>query len=55
MLDEAAPGTEVDQRPPEVDVKDAYQVVVECRDEDQQRDVFGRLTDEGLKCRLLTL
>jgi ParB-like chromosome segregation protein Spo0J len=56
MLDEAAPpGAEADQPPPEVDVKDAYQVVVECRDEDQQREVFGRLTDEGLKCRLLTL
>ena len=44
-----------DGPPSEVDVKDAYQVVVECRDEDQQREVFGRLTDEGFKCRLLTL
>jgi ParB-like chromosome segregation protein Spo0J len=48
-------GAEPDAATPEVEVKDAYQVVVECRDEDQQRDVFGRLTDEGFKCRLLTL
>ena len=36
-------------------IPEAFQVVVECRDEDQQRDVFERLTAEGLKCRLLTL
>jgi ParB-like chromosome segregation protein Spo0J len=41
--------------PPEVDVPEAHQVVVECRDEVQQRDVFERLSREGLKCRLLTI
>ena len=39
----------------EVSVPDGYQVVVECRDEDQQRDVYDRLTAEGLACRLLTM
>lgn len=39
----------------DVSVPDGYQVVVECRDEDQQRDVYERLTAEGLACRLLTL
>jgi hypothetical protein len=52
---EARVESEPDAVPPEVAVNDAYQVVVECRDEDEQRDVFGRLTDEGYKCRLLTL
>jgi len=39
----------------DVSVPDGYQVVVECRDEDQQRDVYERLTTEGFACRLLTL
>lgn len=37
------------------DVPEAFQVVVECRDEDQQRQVFERLTGEGYLCRLLML
>lgn len=37
------------------DVPEAFQVVVECRDEDQQREVFERLTGEGYSCRLLML
>ncbi len=41
--------------PPEVDVPEAFQVVVECRDEAQQQTVYERLAAEGLKCRLLTL
>ncbi len=39
----------------DVAVPDGYQVVVECRDEQQQRDVYERLTADGLSCRLLTL
>jgi ParB-like chromosome segregation protein Spo0J len=41
--------------PREVDVPEAFQVVVECRDEAEQRAVYERLTGEGFKCRLLTL
>ena len=41
--------------PPEIAVPEAYQVVVECSDEDQQRELFERFAAEGLKCRLLTL
>ena len=36
--------------PPEV-----FQVVIECRDEGQQRELFERLRGEGLKVRLLVL
>ena len=32
-----------------------YQVVVDCTSEQQQRGVFERLTEEGLRCRVLTL
>jgi len=41
--------------PPEVDVPEVYQVVVECCDETEQQSVYQRLIDEGLKCRLLML
>jgi hypothetical protein len=44
-----------DGPPAEVDVPEAFQVVVECRDENEQQTVFERLSAEGLKCRLLTL
>ena len=37
-------------RPPEV-----FQVVIECRDEEQQRELFERLRQEGMKVRLLVL
>jgi hypothetical protein len=44
------------QEPPtEIDVPETFQVVVECRDEDDQKAVFEQLTAEGRKCRLLTL
>jgi hypothetical protein len=36
--------------PPEL-----YQVVIECCDEAQQRELFERLRQEGLKVRLLVL
>ena len=34
---------------------EAFQVVVECRDEAQQQAVYERLTGEGYACKLLTL
>ncbi len=39
----------------EVVVPEAFQVVVECRDEAEQKMVFERLSSEGYKCKLLTL
>jgi hypothetical protein len=32
-----------------------FDVLVECRDEAQQRALYERLTAEGLSCRVLTL
>ena len=37
------------------ELKEVYEVVIECSDEIEQQDIFERLTAEGLKCRLLTL
>ncbi|MGE5608361.1 MAG: hypothetical protein ACM359_03845 [Bacillota bacterium] len=36
-------------------VGQSYQVVVECRDEPHQQELFERMTREGFKCRVLTL
>lgn len=34
---------------------DVYQVVVECGNEQKQREVYDKLSAEGLPCRVLTL
>ena len=39
----------------EVSIPESYQVVVECRDEDDQQNVFERMRAEGYRCRVLTL
>jgi ParB-like chromosome segregation protein Spo0J len=39
----------------DISIPEAYQVVVECRDESEQQMVFERMRNEGYACRLLTL
>jgi hypothetical protein len=39
---------------PPVQPPERFEVLVECTDENHQREVFDRLTEEGLKCRVLT-
>jgi len=41
--------------PDEVSVEAVYQVVVECQDEDDQRQVFELMREKGYRCRALTL
>ena len=41
--------------PPEVEIPEAFQIVIECQDEAEQKSLFERFAAEGLKCRLLTL
>jgi ParB family chromosome partitioning protein len=36
-------------------IADVFEVVVECRDEAHQRELFERLIAEGEKCRVLTI
>lgn len=48
-------GTSAPADRPEVVVPESYQVVVECRDEEDQQTVFERMRAEGYKCRVLTL
>jgi hypothetical protein len=40
--------------PGDVSIPESYQVVVECRDEDDQQSVFERMRAEGYRCRVLT-
>jgi len=61
MLDElasSAPGSAggpPNFTPPDVPIPESYQVVVECRDEDDQRSVFDQMHAAGYRCRVLTL
>jgi hypothetical protein len=41
--------------PPDVRIPESYQVVVECRDEDDQVSIYERMRAEGYRCRVLTL
>ncbi|MHC4398615.1 MAG: ParB N-terminal domain-containing protein [Planctomycetota bacterium] len=43
------------EEPDGVEIPEAYQVVIECRDEAEQKTLYDRFTAEGLTCRLLTL
>jgi hypothetical protein len=52
---EQLPETDSDASPQEVKIPEAFQVVVECRDEAEQQTVYERLNREGFKCKLLTL
>jgi len=57
MIHDTEPPAEdiVDEESREVSGPEAFQVVVECRDEADQQVVYERLSGEGYKCRLLTL
>ena len=39
----------------EVPLRQVFEVAVECHDEDDQREIYERLTQEGRKCRVLTI
>jgi hypothetical protein len=57
MLDDLhgkAVSLSADADPPEVDVPETFHVIVSCRDEREQREVFDRLRSEGYACRVST-
>ena len=61
MLDEMLGKSELPAIEPEsqegksLDIPEAFQVVVECRDEQEQQAVYDRLVKEGYSCKLLNL
>jgi len=38
-----------------IEVPDAWELIIECKDETEQQKLFERFCEEGLKCRVLTL
>ena len=46
---------EIEQKDISDDLKESYEVVCECENEQEQEQLFYKLTEEGIKCRLLTL
>lgn len=39
----------------EVRIPTLFQLVIECRDETQQREVYERLAAAGIACKVMTL
>ena len=54
-LDETAATAQARTDAEEIDIPPAYQVLIECRDEAEQREVYDQLSGFGLDCRLLLL
>ena len=54
LLDESRSAA-LHESPPEIDLPEAFQIVVECRDEADQQALFERLRGEGYECKLLSL
>jgi hypothetical protein len=41
--------------PPKPNPLELYQIIIRCRDEAQQRELFDRFRREGFRCRLTVL
>lgn len=39
----------------DIEIPDTYQVLVACKNEDQQKEIFEHMQEEGYRCRILTL
>lgn len=51
----ATPKETAPTAPPDTPVVTSFQIIVECRDEADQRGLYERLAGEGYSCRVLTL
>ena len=47
--------TRPERPPPRKNPLELYHIIIHCRDEAQQRELFDRLRREGLRCRLTVL
>jgi hypothetical protein len=43
------------RRPREITIPTLFQLVIECRDENQQRELYEKLTAAGHTCKVMTL
>ncbi len=54
-IDELVRAADVGTIVDEVDIPETFELIVACESESHQRDLYNRLTGEGMQCRLLTL
>ena len=55
LADDAGLYTTDEPLDPPVELPSAYQVVVECANEEEQRELYEQMREEGYACRVLTL
>lgn len=48
-------GEDKEKEDKEVKIEDKYLIEVNCSDEAEQEEMYNKLTEEGYKCRILTL
>ena len=36
-------------------VNSSYEIIIECDNEEEQEEMYNKLIEEGIKCRVLTL
>jgi hypothetical protein len=46
---------ELDEREVSITIPETYEIIVECKDEANQKSIFEKLKSEGYKLRILTL
>lgn len=46
---------EIDDKEPSLVIPGTYEIIVECKDEAHQKQVFDKLSEEGYRLRILTL
>ena len=51
-----APSAEIgEEKEPNIDLHDTFEVIITCQDEEEQEKVYNKLQEEGYECRLSTL
>jgi len=46
---------ELDDKESSLTIPETYEIIVECKDEANQKQIFNKLKGEGYKLRILTL
>lgn len=54
-IEELLNPTEPEEKDLSDEVKDTYEVIIECGNETEQEQIYNSLVGEGYKCRVLTL
>lgn len=55
FISDSQPEEEKEDPPKNIDIKSTYEIVIECQNEIEQEEYFNELTEQGYKCRVLTL